>query len=323
MLLFTFFRHAFAVPNYFPHVRFGLRIQIALIGILAVVLTGAICLVGLSLEGEAQRQSDQAVKLRQHVVGLSANYLEAGQIANEFLRKPDDKLIAVHNEVVKTALANLSEIDAIVDKRPEGDALKQGAALRAGLSIYQTRFNNIVSIQTSLGLDETKGFRGKLRSAVQAVEAKLTQLDQIGLTNLMLLMRRLEKDFMLSGEDKFSDQFDKRHDEFDDALKAAPLPDATRDELAALMKAYGESFAAYSVTQSTLNDEVTDFATVFQRNRPTLDALVSAAEAEYGTAEARAAQTRQILTSTIALATILIGLTAVYSANASRGRSPT
>jgi methyl-accepting chemotaxis protein len=74
MLLFKFFHHAFAVPNYLPHIRFGLRIQIALIGIFAVVLTGAICLVGLSLEGEAQRQSDQAVKLRQHVVGLSANY---------------------------------------------------------------------------------------------------------------------------------------------------------------------------------------------------------------------------------------------------------
>ncbi len=310
--MFRFFRRAFATQKYLRHIRFGLRIQIALIGILAVVLTGTICLIGLAFEADAQRQSDQAVKLRQHVVGLSANYLEAGRIANEFLRKHDEKLIAAHGEVVKTALANLSEIDAIVDNRPDGDALKQGSALRAGLNLYQTRFNNIASIQKTLGLTETQGLQGRLRSAVHDVETRLAQFDQIRLSNLMLMMRRHEKDFMLRGDEKYGDQFDKRRDEFADALKAATLPDAARDELAALMKAYGESFAGYMVTQSTLNDEIADFATVFQRNRPALDGLVTSAEAEYHAAEARALQSRQILTWIIALATILIGLAAVY-----------
>jgi len=310
--LFKFSLRAPAIPGYFPRIRFGLRIQIALIGIMAVVLTGTICLIGLAYEADAQRQSDEAVKLRQHVVGLSANYLEAGQVANEFLRKHDEKLIAVHGEIITTALANLSAIDAIVDKRPEGDALKQGSALRAGLNVYQTRFNNIASIQKSLGLNETLGLQGRLRAAVHDAETRLSQFDQIRLANLMLMMRRHEKDFMLRGEEKYGDQFDKRRDEFSDALKAAALPDPVRDELAALIKAYGESFLAYSVTQTTLNDEVADFALVFQRNRPALDGLVAAAQTEYNAAEARATRTRQILTWTIALATILIGLAAVY-----------
>ncbi len=301
-----------AIRRYFPRIRFGLRIQIALIGIMAVVLTGTICLIGLAYEADAQRQSDETVKLRQHVAGLAANYLEAGQVANEFLHKHDEKLIAAHGEIITTALANLSDIEAIVDKRPEGDALKQGSALRAGLNVYQTRFNNIASIQKSLGLNEALGLQGRLRAAVHDVETRLAQFDQVRLANLMLMMRRHEKDFMLRGEEKYGDQFDKRRDEFSDALKAAELPDAVRDELAALMKAYGESFLAYSVTQTTLNDEVADFATVFQRNRPTLDGLVAAAQAEYAAAEARALQTRRILAWTIALATILIGVAAVY-----------
>ena len=84
-------------PRFFPRFRIGLKIQIALLGILGVLFTGAVCLVGLNLAAMTQLESDQSVNLRMHVLGLSANYLEAGQIATEFLilgldpypRKPD------------------------------------------------------------------------------------------------------------------------------------------------------------------------------------------------------------------------------------------
>jgi methyl-accepting chemotaxis protein len=74
-------------PRFLLRLRISLKIQIALLGILGVLFTGFICLAGLYLDAQAQAESDQVVNLRQHVVGLSANYLEAGQIANEFLRR--------------------------------------------------------------------------------------------------------------------------------------------------------------------------------------------------------------------------------------------
>jgi methyl-accepting chemotaxis protein len=77
------------------------------------------------------------------------------------------------------------------------------------------------------------------------------------------------------------------------------------------MKAYSQSFAGYQVTQSLLNDEIADFATVFQRNRPGLDELIKTADARYDAAEARAAEVRQVMTWAIAGATVLIGLFAV------------
>jgi methyl-accepting chemotaxis protein len=66
------------------------------------------------------------------------------------------------------------------------------------------------------------------------------------------------------------------------------------------------------VTQSSLNDEVDDFATVFQRNRPALDALVKAADQRYRLSEAYATQLRQYLIWTITGATFCIGLLAVF-----------
>src|SRR3984957_7813767 len=295
-----------------PRFRVGLRIQIALLGILGVLLTGAICLAGLSLAASAQVESDQSVNLRQHVVGLSSNYLEAGQIATEFLRKHDERQIDRHAGVLDAALAHLGAIEAFVDPLPDGDPLKQNGALLSGLNLHKTRFQNLVSMQRALGLNENQGFQGKLRDAVHNVETKLAEFDQPRLANLMLMMRRHEKDFMLRGDEKYGDDFSKRQSEFADALKISGLPDAMRGEISSLMKAYRESFAGYMFTQSALNDEVDDFATVFQRNRPSLDALVKAADDRYRSSEARATEVRQSLLWVTAPATACTGLFAMF-----------
>jgi methyl-accepting chemotaxis protein len=293
-------------------IRFGLRIQIALLGIVGVLLTGMICLGGLYLDARAQAESDQMISLRQDVVDLAANYLEAGQIANEFLRKHDESLIGRHAGIVEAALGHLSAIEAFVDQLPDGDALKTTSALRSGINLYQTRFNNIVSMQRALGLNENQGLQGKLRSAVHQAERKLADLDQPRLTNLLLMMRRHEKDFIIRGDEKYGDDFDKRRSEFADVLKGSGLSDPVRNEVSAFMKAYGESFAGYMVTQSSLNEEVADFATVFQRNRPALDTLVKVTGDRYQASQAHAAELRQIMIGTIAAATICIGLVAIF-----------
>jgi len=251
------------------------------------------------------------VSLGQDVVGLSAGYLEAGLIANEFLRKHDESLIGRHERIVEAALGHLSAIEAFVDRLPDGDALKKSSTLRSGLNLYRTRFNNIVSMQRVLGLNENQGLQSKLRIAVHQAEGKLADLDQLRLTNLLLMMRRHEKDFILRNDEKYGDDFDKRLSEFTDALKGSDLPAPVRIELSALMKTYAESFSGYMVTQSSLNDEVADFATVFQRNRPALDTLVKVAGDRYRASQAHAAELRQIMIWTIAAATICIGLAAI------------
>lgn len=116
---------------------------------------------------------------------------------------------------------------------------------------------------------------------------------------------------MLRGDQKYGDEFDKRQSEFEDALKISTLPGPARDEIALLMKAYRESFAAYMVTESSLNDEVDDVATIFQRNRPALDVLVREADERYRLSQARAAQLRTTLSWMVAGGTICIGSIAV------------
>ena len=291
-------------------VHVGLRVQIALLGLLSVGAIGAICLAGLYFDAQAQAEAGRALKLRHEVASLATGYLEAGQVANAFMRTREDNNVARHEEIVNTLLAGLASIESVMKQSADGDDAKSDSALRSGLSIYRTRFNNIVSMQRQLGLKESEGLQGRLRNAVHEAEAKLAPHDVPRLTQLMLLMRRHEKDFMLRGGDKYGEDFDNRQEQFASALPQSGLPPAVQDDIEAAMKASSPSFAGFQVTQSLLNDEIADFATVFQRNRPGLDELIKTADDRYSRAGARAAEVRQIMTWAIAGATLLIGLLA-------------
>ena len=170
----------------------GLRVQIALLGLLSVVAIGAICLAGLHFDAQAQAQSDHALKLRHEVARLANGYLEAGQVANAFMRTREENNVARHEEIVNTLLAALASIENVMKQSAGTDDAKSDSALRAGLSIYRTRFNNIVSMQRQLGLKESEGLQGRLRNAVQDAETKLAANDVPHLTYLMLMMRRHE-----------------------------------------------------------------------------------------------------------------------------------
>lgn len=68
-----------------------MRIQIALLGLLRVGAIGAICLAGLHFDARAQAEADRALTLRHEVAGLATGYLEAGQIANAFMRTREER----------------------------------------------------------------------------------------------------------------------------------------------------------------------------------------------------------------------------------------
>ena len=232
--------------------RLGLRAQIAALGVGGVALIGIIYLVGLRFEAEAQRSADEASALETLVASATEGFLEARQLATEFLQKHDEKSIARHDQVMERLAATLDTVQQLVAPLPSDDPLKRAEALRSGINMYKTRFQNVVGAQRVLGLNENEGLQGKLRQAVHVVEKRLAEFDQPRLSVLMLMMRRHEKDFMLRGEEKYGDQLTERVEEFEPALAATDLPAATKDEIKGLIQTYRMSFMAFMVGKSTL-----------------------------------------------------------------------
>jgi methyl-accepting chemotaxis protein len=292
-------------------IRIGLRLQIALLAIAGVGLTGAICLAGLHFGTEAQQQADDSVALRSHVMNLSDNYSETGQIGAEFLRKPAGKWITRHDEVLAQALGHLSEIEKLIEAA-QGDAPQYVSALRSGLNLSATRFHNLISAQRVIGFTDKDGLQGRLAGAARELEQQLAKLDQPRLTLLVQMMCVDEKDFVLHGDDKYGDDLRKRMSEFDAALAPADLGAETKSGIAKLVKSYQSAFMAFMVSQSALNEEAEDFSSVFERTRPPLLKLSTFAAERYETAARNADETRSALSSIIKLAILGIGLLALF-----------
>ncbi|UVO30518.1 methyl-accepting chemotaxis protein [Bradyrhizobium arachidis] len=299
------------LPSIIALLRPSLRTKIAMLGIGGVLVTGATCVLGLNYVAQVQREADQSIHLRARLAAISEAFLESQQLALEFLRNHDEALIARHAQGIRKELAGLDQIEEYVASLPEGDPLKDVSFLRAGIGLYATRFNNIVSAQRVLGFAENDGLQGKLRNAVHQAESSLTQINQPQLTVLMLMMRRHEKDFMLRREEKYGDELDKRVAEFESALAASELAPAAKSELKKLIESYRSSFVAFLVAQQALDDQVEDLGQIYGRNRPLLLKAIAAAEASAAAAEERASRFRQMLGWGIGLATLVIGFVAI------------
>jgi methyl-accepting chemotaxis protein len=299
-----------------PQLRLGLRYQIALLGIGGVLLVGAIYVVGLRTQEEAQQSADESAILRNAVAQVAQGLLEARQAETAFLLRRDEASIAKRQEILTRTGERLSEVERIAGPLAADDPLKRAEAIRPGLNAYGTRFNNVVSAQRTLGMTEKDGLEGKLREAVLKADSRLAALDQPRLTALMLKMRQHEKDYMLRSEEKYGDAFRAEAEKLGAALEATPLDVAAKKELEQLIASYQTSFMGFMVGRDTLNEEADDLAQIYGRLRPVVAEVAAAVEQRYQAAQdamaASRAQTTQRMWWAIGLTILCAGALSFY-----------
>jgi methyl-accepting chemotaxis protein len=292
--------------------RFSLRWRVATLGIGGVVLIGIVYFVGSRIEAKQQEIADQSAALATDVAALSQDMLQAKQIATEFLLKHTQAAVDKHAAVIAHARGILAEIGKLVAPLDPGDPLRQADAFGAGINMYAIRFQSVASGQKNVGFNENEGLQGKLREAVHKAEARLAQIDEPRLTVLMLMMRRHEKDYMLRGDETYANELRKRVSEFDKLLAGTALADDIKTELKGLIGAYQQSFMGFMVQQDSVQEDVADLMTIYDRLRPSLVKVQDAAEKRYADAQSSAAELRQNLLYGTAVLTVLIGLLALY-----------
>jgi len=301
--------------NFRVRIQLNLRSQILLLGMSGVAAVGAIYLIGLQVEADSQRAADKFTAFASLTGKVSEGLLQAREIATEFLQKPDDKKVAAHTEIMNAAVGHLANVERLAEALPESDRLRQANSFRATINSYVTRFSNVVSAQKLIGFNENDGLQGKLRTAVHAVEGQLKKYDQSRLAILMLMMRRHEKDFMLRGDEKYGDELRKRVDEFSIELAKADLPAESKSEISKLIGTYKTSFLAFVAGQSTLTDEATDLAQIYERLKPNLIAVRTAADERLSAVKAELARVQRNVFWSICFAVLVVAIAALLFGN--------
>ncbi len=89
------------------------------------------------------------------------------------------------------------------------DASKEMMMLKTNLSLYKSKFQDLVKISKIIGLDPKSGYRAKVREAIHKVEFALESINNYKVVAQMLMLRRNEKDFLLRHDEKYVQQYKK------------------------------------------------------------------------------------------------------------------
>lgn len=296
--------------------RWGVRHQIGLLGglgVIGILALGAIEFVGNVEQERLQLQADRIAALGNEIQKLAEAVMAVRQLELEFLRQPGDDAITRRKAAADEATTHMDTIDALVSQ--QGDALDEDfvhatRAVASALRAYFIEFNNVISMQRTLGVDETTGLQGKFRDPVRALEAQVADSHEPGLENLVLKIRADERDAFLRRDSKTAAADMKQHAaQFDDALsKAKNLADDEKKEILKRVAEYQGAFNALMSGRELFDDEVHDLSDGYRAARPLVSKLEAATDELLAATQKSSTASRAATTARMYIAVSLVTL---------------
>jgi methyl-accepting chemotaxis protein len=275
-----------------------------------IVLT-MIYLEQTNQQAALQHLADETTRAEQSIAMVHMDLLEARRAEKDFLLREDLKYATRHSEISTKMVKHQAELQQHL--RPIGLVRQeaQSRALGAGYERYRATFERVVEQAKALGLTENDGLQGALRKSVQDVEKLLRDAGEVQLTNLMLMMRRHEKDFLLRLDPKYGEDMKKRYAEFATSLGSSLLPTAARASITERMGSYQRDFGSYMEARLRQEADIKSLSTLFSEFEPLSVSIHHDVNEHFEATQASMAANRSrtttlILTSAVAI--LLLGL---------------
>jgi methyl-accepting chemotaxis protein len=283
---------------------------IGLIGIIGLVLVGTIYLWGQSRQGATQEVMDRATRAQLAGNEFDNGMLLARRAEKDFLLRRQERYLEQHAKTMDGVRAALSKLNS---ELPDRDAQALIGKIKDGVDGYAKQFAQLGANMKELGLDQDSGLMGRMRKSVREVEQKLEGTTDLSLINLMLEMRRNEKDFLARHETKYADQLKADGATFSSALEAIDFKPELKTELADKMKSYQADFAKVVAGTLAVTAETKKLSDIYAQMDPVLIELEQKVKESYAAAqrvyEANiAATSRMILTGIGLVIAIVAGM---------------
>ncbi|MDP5189055.1 methyl-accepting chemotaxis protein [Rheinheimera baltica] len=178
-------------------------------------------------------QLTSLARTQQLVEQISTDVLMFRRHEKDFMARTELKYQQRLNDHFDTMQQHVSELNELLQRHAiEQQPLNTFSELTA---TYKQRFNQLVTLQQTIGLDPQSGILGTLRNTVQQLEDRLDVLQQDSLTISLLQLRRAEKDFLLRKDMVYVERFDNIYAQFSQQIGT----DSTSKNLA---ESYEQSF---------------------------------------------------------------------------------
>jgi len=207
---------------------------IAIISLLAVGTTFFILRYSLST-------TERLKSAEELTTSLEADALRLRRNEKDFLARKDMKYVGEHEKNFQRLEEDVKKLQGILESK--GIKIDTVANFMNVAKDYQSDFGKIVAVEQKLGLDETQGLYGSLRSAVHNIEKVVDEAGDDTVLADMLMLRRREKDFMLRNDLSYRDKFEKDFAHLlDDLNKSTKLSSSDKDRALQLAGQYRTDF---------------------------------------------------------------------------------
>lgn len=290
----------------FSKISIKQRIGLLVISALStLVLFGAVVTIGECQITAASRDMDYNRILFEQISTTERQFAQLRIHATQFITARDEGAVG---EVQRTAaevrqgldrLRSLSRADA---RSPEVDSLLQDLSTLVGL------FEKVEAAARQLGLNDTSGLRGQLRTSGDAVEAELAMWPNLEkLMVPMLTMRTMEKNYIIDHSDDVLGPHQKAFGEFRFKISAVGLSPDAIELLQRLIRSYKSDFATFVTTSRDFSANVTAFDQEFVALEPLFRHLLLSAHTGMAQAAERQDRVRErVIWSALVVISILM-----------------
>jgi methyl-accepting chemotaxis protein len=283
-------------------------------GILGLLLMGAIFLTGSASQSHFQKIANEATAVSSTSRILLIQLLQLRRNEKDFLLRKEDKYAKAHGETTAAVAGTFGLLKQQLAATDQSQLVSKIDAVQAGFGDYSKNFSAMVDLAHKLGLTPDTGLEGGLRSSVHEIEASLARFKDSKLNELMLMMRRHEKDFMLRHDLQYRDQFSKAVTTFADALTASAVAASDKNDIRKQLSTYQGDFLAYVDAAQALLAEQRETSGAYAKIEPDMDAIAQTTSNLASEANAAATTVRDDTVRLFGIAALLTLLVVVVFA---------
>jgi methyl-accepting chemotaxis protein len=275
------------------HLRLTHKIMaIGIVGLVGLLAFGAIYQIGSWSQDASRAIAGNARTISDLNKKLSMEMLEARRAEKDFQLRRDEAYSKSHAELSTTIDRDFQQLETFVRSSGINDISEEIGVAHNGFKNYLREFGTLAQAEVKLGLNETLGLSGSLRTAVHDIEAKLKESDNPRLTSWMLMMRRHEKDFMLRRDQKYVGELKKSAAEFSKLLASADMPPALKADIVQKLEKYQTDFSAWAEGALEVARHGAAMSKEFRQIEPVIVKIQQSVERRYKEASSTEAATR-------------------------------
>ncbi|AGH81662.1 methyl-accepting chemotaxis protein [Psychromonas sp. CNPT3] len=209
--------------------------------ILNTVASAAFMLILLVLMNFSSNSLQKDIRVTQYIGQIETNVLQLRVNAKDFLSRKD---IIYYENFTKNHQLLISNIDSLISQLQDLDiSTVEATQLKNILLDYKKYFSELVMAQQTIGLTPTSGLYGQLRKAAGELEGMIESTD-VSMLNVLLQIRRNEKDYMLRLDDKYVQRLKDNEHKLSTLINASFFTEQRITKLQGTLNNYNSAFLA-------------------------------------------------------------------------------